>query len=66
MDSGSGWERGEGEEITQPVVGEYLTAALVADDPTGMSWQWARSRDGESGWEDIEAATSTKYIPTRG
>ena len=45
-------------------MGEYLTAALVADDPTGMSWQWARSQDGESGWEDIEAATSTKYIPT--
>ena len=54
----------EGEEITQPVVGEFLTAALVADDPTGMTWQWARSQDGESGWEDIEAATSTKYIPT--
>ena len=54
----------EGEEIIQPVVGEFLTAALVADDPTGMSWQWARSQDGESGWEDIEAATSTKYIPT--
>ena len=45
-------------------MGEYLTAALVADDPTGMSWQWARSQDGEGGWEDIEAATSTKYIPT--
>ena len=56
----------EGEEITQPVVGEFLTAALVADDPTGMSWQWARSQDGEGGWEDIEAATSTKYIPTGG
>ena len=39
-------------------------AALVADDPTGMSWQWARSRDGESGWEDIESATSTSYVPT--
>ena len=35
----------EGEEITRPVVGEFLTAALVADDPTGMSWQWARSQD---------------------
>ena len=45
-------------------MGEYLTAALVADDPTGMTWQWARSQDGEGGWEDIEAATSTKYIPT--
>ena len=54
----------EGEEITQPVVGEFLTAALVAKDPTGMSWQWARSQDEEPGWEDIEAATSTKYIPT--
>ena len=54
----------EGEKITQPVVGEQLTAALVADDPTGMTWQWARSRDGESGWEDIEAATSARYSPT--
>ena len=45
-------------------MGEYLTAALVADNPTGMTWQWARSQDGESGWEDIQAATSTKYIPT--
>ena len=56
----------QGEKITQPVVGQALTAALVADDPTGITWQWARSEDGESGWGDIEDATATSYTPTEG
>ena len=42
-----------------------ITATL--DDPdsgvTGVTWQWARSADGQTGWIAINGATSATYTP---
>ena len=45
---------------TQPIMGVALTASLNDPDSpvSGMSWQWARSSDGSTGWTNIEVATS--------
>ena len=50
---------------TQPQVGVELTASLRDPDGgvTGEAWQWARSEDGASNWEDIATATSNAYTP---
>ena len=42
-----------------------MTAALADPDGgvTGLTWQWARSRDGSTGWTDITGATSASYTP---
>ena len=50
---------------TQPQVGVELTASLRDPDGgvTGEAWQWARSADGATNWEDIVTATSNAYTP---
>ena len=49
----------------RPVVGAGLTATLSDPDGavTGVTWQWARSVDGTTGWADIPGATSMSYTP---
>ena len=48
-----------------PQVGVELTASLRDPDGgvTGEAWQWARSQDGASNWQDIATATSNAYTP---
>ena len=43
-----------------------LTATLEDGDGgvTGEIWQWARSRNGRTGWTNISGATSSSYTPT--
>ena len=50
---------------TQPSVGTSVTATLNDPDGgvTGLTWQWARSADGSTGWTDISGATSANYTP---
>ena len=50
----------------QPQVDTALTAVLTDPDGgvTGLSWQWARSADGSSGWTNVAGATSAGYTPT--
>ena len=49
----------------RPRVNAALTASLT--DPDGLvsdiSWQWARSANGSTGWRDIFRANSTRYRP---
>ena len=49
----------------EPEEGVRITAILA--DPDGrtsnISWQWARSADGSTGWVDIDEATSGIYTP---
>ena len=52
----------------QPQAGRPLTAtASDPDHPDGgiedEAWQWARSMDGETGWMDIDKATSASRMP---
>ena len=49
----------------QPMEGVRITAALSDPDhiASKISWQWARSSDGSTGWADIEEATSAIYVP---
>ena len=49
-----------------PRAGIALTASVTDPDGnvTGMTWQWAKSRNGTSGWADIdEKATASIYEP---
>ena len=40
-----------------------FSADLTDDDGiTGTTWQWARSRNGRSGWTDITGETSSSYM----
>ena len=50
---------------TTPTVGVGLTATLTDPDGgvTGLTWQWARSADGSTGWTNISGATSASYTP---
>ena len=52
---------------TDPVAGVELTARLSDPDlpplTIGLTWQWARSPDGLTGWTDIAGATSATYTP---
>ena len=42
-----------------------VTAALSDDDgPSGVTWQWSRSRDRRTDWVNIAGATSSTYTPT--
>ena len=52
--------------MMRPVVGAEVTATLSDPDGavTGVTWQWARSLDGTTGWADIPGATSMSYTPT--
>ena len=49
----------------QPAVGVMITATLMEPDTkvTGESWQWQRSLDGTTDFQDIEDATSATYTP---
>ena len=50
---------------TQPAVGTAVTATLNDPDGgvTGLTWQWARSPNGTTGWTNISGATSDAYLP---
>ena len=50
---------------SRPEVGLGLTATVTDPDGgvTGVTWQWARSQDGSTGWNDIFGATSATYRP---
>ena len=50
---------------SEPEVGAAVTATLSDPDEgvTNVSWQWAKSDDGSTGWTDIQGATSTSYTP---
>ena len=50
---------------TQPSVGTSVTATLNDPDGgvTGLTWQWARSANGTTGWANISGATSDAYLP---
>ena len=49
----------------RPRAGVELTASVSDPDgnDTGHVWQWARSRNGRSGWVDIDKAISGTYTP---
>ena len=51
--------------LTQPRVGSPVQASLSDPDGgvTGTTWQWERSDDGVTGWEDIDGARSVSYTP---
>ena len=42
-----------------------MTASVSDPDgnETGHKWQWAKSRNGTSGWADIDKATASMYTP---
>ena len=46
-----------------PAAGDTVTARVTDPDGsvTNVTWQWASSSDGESGWTDISGATSATY-----
>ena len=46
-------------------VGTPLTASVTDPDGgvTNVTWQWRRSRDGETGWTRISGATRNTYTP---
>jgi hypothetical protein len=48
-----------------PRVGSAVTASLSDPDrpTTNMSWQWAKSSNGLTGWTNISGATSRSYTP---
>ena len=50
---------------SRPEVGLDLTASVTDPDGgvTGLTWQWARSPNGTTGWGDIFGATSGTYRP---
>ena len=50
---------------SEPEVGAAVTATLSDPDDgvTNVSWQWAKSDDGSTGWTDIQGATSANYTP---
>ena len=53
---------------TRPSIGERIRATLTDPDGriTNTRWQWAYSSDGQSGWSDINGATSATYTVTTG
>ena len=53
---------------TRPAVGDRIRATLTDPDGsiTNTRWQWAYSSDGQSGWSDINGATSATYTVTTG
>ena len=58
----------EGEVALSPArgnIGAQLTATLTDPDgtPTGVSWDWARSKDGATGWTNILGTNSNIYTP---
>ena len=52
----------------QPRAGVALMASVSDPDgsETGAEWQWAKSRNGTSGWADIDKAMASKYTPADG
>ena len=52
-------------DSTEPEVGTEITATLT--DPDGslasQQWQWSRSADGSTNWEDISGTTTGSYTP---
>ena len=53
----------------QPRVGTALTASVTDGDnvvANSVSWQWASSSNGSTGWGDISGATTATYTPVDG
>ena len=50
---------------SRPEVGIGLTATLTDPDGgvIGLTWRWARSPNGSTGWADISGATLATYTP---
>ena len=50
---------------SEPEVGAAVIATLSDPDSgvTNVSWQWAKSDDGSTGWMDIQGAMSANYTP---
>ena len=50
---------------SQPEHGAMINATLSDPDSgvTGVTWQWARSADGQTRWTDITGATAETYTP---
>ena len=51
-----------------PEVGSEITASLSEPDTPvrNVSWQWAKSSNGRTGWTNIDGATLASYTPGRG
>ena len=57
----------EGEVRLSPTrgdIGTRITATLTDRDgaPTSISWEWARSADGMTGWTPVPGTNSDRYI----
>ena len=52
----------------QPQVGAALSATLTDPDGSvsGVTWQWASSPDGATGWSSIDGAVADSYTPVAG
>ena len=52
----------------QPQVGAALSATLTDPDGgvSGVTWQWASSPDGATGWSTIDGAVADSYTPVAG
>ena len=53
--------------LDEPEVGDTVVATLEDGDGSiqGVSWQWARSENGRTGWVNISRATSSSYTTLR-
>ena len=51
----------------EPEVGDTVVATFEDGDGSiqGVSWQWARSENGRTGWVNISGATSSSYTTLR-
>ena len=51
----------------EPAIGTAVRATLEDGDGSiqGVSWQWARSENGRTGWVNISGATSSSYTTLR-
>ena len=49
----------------EPAIGTAVEATLEDGDGSiqGVSWRWARSENGRTGWVNISRATSSSYMP---
>ena len=52
-------------DSSEPEVGSEITASLTDLDGSlsAVLWQWSRSEDGATNWEDIAGASASSYTP---
>ncbi len=53
-------------DTAEPEIGTAVTATLTDPDGnlTSMQWQWSKSENGATDWEDISGASANVYTPT--